>query len=444
MKSRILVLNLFLAITCAAWLVLVQVSGAGSGRWAFAALALFGLLDVLIVAFLWSQGLRAATLGSVAAWVLAAGWSANLLVAGSAEDNIYKLDPEVGWMPRPGLDAVVEETRFGPFEFTTDRFGARNLLPYPEDRHIRYAVQGDSNLYGVTHRYEETLTARLNARSASGDYFNFGVPGYDVNHFYFQFRRLARELDIGTRLVFFNIGNDFTYSPLTAAYGNRRPYLEVVDGEVLAREDNFNRIPRQAYGRRFTSRYSRFDPLVASPPDKDWAGRFPSWLEQVPLFQFLAMRFYAKVTEFGGDERPADAIDVSYPDWLLLSTEAWPEPFRLYLEDFEAILAELKRQHADTLLVLFPMRKQVIPAELEQALARLRDHGHPSAEFDPPSLNRELAEMAARQQIGLLDLYPVFVADERPQTLYQPDDDHLSARGLDLSAASILDWLKPE
>ena len=66
MKSRILVLNLFLAITCAAWLVLVQVSGAGSGRWAFAALALFGLLDMLIVAFLWSQGLRAATLGSVA------------------------------------------------------------------------------------------------------------------------------------------------------------------------------------------------------------------------------------------------------------------------------------------------------------------------------------------------------------------------------------------
>ncbi len=84
------------------------------------------------------------------------------------------------------------------------------------------------------------------------------------------------------------------------------------------------------------------------------------------------------------------------------------------------------------ILVLFPQRFQVAPADWE---AMRTFWNLDSADFDLSLLNRELAEYAASEGIEILDLLDVFRYGSRTQSLYLPGGDmHFNRRGHELAA----------
>jgi len=93
------------------------------------------------------------------------------------------------------------------------------------------------------------------------------------------------------------------------------------------------------------------------------------------------------------------------------------------------------------LLVLFPQRYQVAPADWDVMRAFWNLD---AADFDLSLLNRELADFAASEGIELLDLLDVFREGARVRSLYLPAGDmHLNRRGHELAAQVTARVVRP-
>lgn len=131
-----------------------------------------------------------------------------------------------------------------------------------------------------------------------------------------------------------------------------------------------------------------------------------------------------------------------YGSWCFLKTSHWPAPYRQFLPHFSKLLEVLRQQGAETILILLPMRQQVIPSEHDAALQQLSDAGYSPDQIDFFSLNQEI--MRRCREIGLpcLDLTPHYKAYPNPEELYQEEDQHLNEKGTALVSAAILNFLE--
>mgnify|MGYP000016031626 CR=1 FL=1 len=206
-------------------------------KWLTTALAIvftfFLLMDVLLAIFL-----RQRTAAKKHALIAPFLW---LVIVSSASDFalgwLYSLprglaflqppDPLLGWAMRPKVENFSLQMGTKREMISTDSLGFRNNLPYPADGRILCAVQGDSNVFGFGLAFDDTLCEHLN-RLLGGGIYNFGVCGYDTNHFFFQYEQLAKVLKPAVRLIVFNTGNDFSAAALATPYYYPRPYLMAV------------------------------------------------------------------------------------------------------------------------------------------------------------------------------------------------------------------------
>jgi hypothetical protein len=437
-RKYLITLNALLLVVVLVWGVFVATSGEGAGRWLVLLLVVLVGFVGIFLAFLWQKRLRFTALAFTLAWFLIAILGANAYL-GRDKGGVFEPSVLLGWRVAANLKEATVETKYGTIHVSTDHNGARNEPAYREGDVIPYLVQGDSNLYGVHLEYEQTLAAQLNALSESSQFYNFGVPGYDMNQYYYQYAWLRDRNPVEGRIVFFNIGNDFTLSALAAVYGRKRPYLMVENGVVKEVTDNVSHVDRQAYGQRFIKTYCAYDHLIKSSFHRNWADRYPLWLIRIPLVQFMLERTTTFMYTVMQRWQPSNEEKLStfYPSWILLKREFWPEPFLSYSNDFESILRQTKAQNDNLTIVLYPMRSQVVPKYMDRAVEDLLKKGHTREDIDRMAFNTHMAQLCKRNGIRLIDATPALVASSEPESLYQAGDKHLSARAMGIIADLI-------
>lgn len=335
----------------------------------------------------------------------------------------------------------------------TDAYGFRNDLPYPADGRLDIIVQGDSNAFGAGLDLENTFCGMIN-QLAEERCFNAGVSGYDVNNYYFQFIRLSRSFDIDRRVVLFNLGNDFSISALETPYLIRRPYLDIDDqGQIVERRRLPMPVIKQIYGYRFIGKYRAYNSTLASYEiGRSWGNALPDWIIHFPALQFLVFRYEKRISQVvsavtslfgkgGPSPKPNWKMSPFYGDWMLLRQELWLKPFDLYAADFKKILEAFLKQNSRTTLVLFPMRKQVIPAETDAAIERLIAAGYDRKDLDLTSINRMVKAIAQHAGARVIDLTDVFRSHKNPELMYQKDDQHLSPAGMAMLAEQVIEKL---
>lgn len=161
----------------------------------------------------------------------------------------------------------------------------------------------------------------------------------------------------------------------------------------------------QAQGARRTSqRYTDDSPELATPSfsDEAFAGILRDELRTLT--------------------RPG--ADADLPDW---------DAFRAALA---ALVERIRADGASVVLVLAPSRLQVHPEELERAVAA---SGLPRDAIDPDLPRTEVAAVAERVGVPLIDLTPELrrAAGEGGGRLYRPNDTHWGLRGNAIAAAEL-------
>jgi hypothetical protein len=447
-RHRVIAFHVLLLICTSLWLAFVHYYGGVRAAPPIPArLSFTGWVGALLVcamyaSFLCSRRQRAAVLLAVIVWIVAALVLAELLLAGTQKRMWvgFDLDGELGWYARANQSDTVQDTPFGQFVFSTDELGHRNREAYPADGKIPVMVQGDSNIFGFGVPYDATLCAQLNRDRNPALYYNFGMLGFDVNHYYFQYEKFSKRFDIGSRVIMFNIGNDFTMTAMRTAELLRRPYLSVENNTVREVRNYFSEIPQQVYGHHFVPKYAAFDARIRDPLFRNAGEICLSWISQSRVGFFVFDKVYRDGSKIGqrlfrrGDQ--AGVVTVSYPYWLLLKQVHWPEPFRSYGQDFLRVLQAVHAQNSNLILCVYPMKRQIVPGFRVGALTRLKGLGYTDEDIDFFSFNRFIAGICNEAGIALVDVTPQFRAHDRPEDLFL-EDVHLSAEALTICAEAI-------
>ncbi|MFC1667545.1 hypothetical protein ACFL0P_06805 [Candidatus Omnitrophota bacterium] len=373
--------------------------------------------------------------------------AANMVLARKETD--FEYNKFTGWYPLKNMDKEVFQGNDNQYVISTDEFGHRNHLKYPPDGKLEYVVQGDSNIFGFGLRYKDTFCYKLNQLTKNA-FYNFGIKGFDINNYYFQYKYFANKFMIKNRVIVFNIGNDFTLAMYSTPYLIGRPYLYVDKGTVKEVSDNTNRIKKQIYGYKFIEKYKEYNHLVEFLSiGRDWGDRCPKWIEKIPLVFFITDKFYSRIYEtiacwmYPKDKKvKAKLLSPYYPSWLLLKQELWPEPYKYYTGDFERILRHIKNQNENICIVLLPMRSQIVDESFEEAKSKLIKNGYRKEDIDRLSFNRYMSNICLRNNIKLIDCTANLHSYQIPKDLYQIDNAHLSIKGIEICARALAKELR--
>ena len=154
--------------------------------------------------------------------------------------EFYRLDPDVGWRPRPGVSGWIEAE--GETFVSMNRIGYRDVdhsLDKPANTY-RVVVLGDSMTEAVEVPLDDTFWRRIAAplQQCRGDgetveVLNFGVNGYGTAQEYLTLKRWALAYHPDLVLLAFFTGNDFTDNSLALGKHQGRPYF-ALRGDHLA------------------------------------------------------------------------------------------------------------------------------------------------------------------------------------------------------------------
>lgn len=355
----------------------------------------------------------------------------------------FRFDDTVGWLPKANLDGAQLEGPGHSYTVTTDSAGYRNRLPWPADGRLPVVLQGDSNAFGFGLEEPDTFCALW--MTAGGEpCFNVGVSGFDPQHFYFQWPMLGPDARVGTRIILFNLGNDYALAAFDSPYLIPRPYLYLDGTEMRAVTDQPRPFRKQVYGHRFIAPYTAHDTAVdLVSTGRDWGRHVPALFAEFRLAAFLTEMVYPRLYGFYARTLPAEEqqarkrLNPYYPAWQLAPLADWPEPYKDFRRHFKALLAAIARQPAEeTVVVLFPMRTQVIADEITSATAELE-------RVDLTAMNRMVAEDARGAGMTVVDVTDTFRAHPDPRALFQ-SDYHLSPEGMRLVVATTRGALAPD
>ena len=197
-------------------------------------LGVFIAIVILLFAFLMWCGARRAAIGFCLVWTVVTIVASDVsLRYREGIWTVFRFDAELGWYPVANQRDVLMESKDGTYRVSTDTLGHRNEIVYPRDRRLSVVLQGDSNAFGFGLKLGDTFCAVF-TRASGEACFNLGVPGYDTQHYYFQFEAITRRFAVRTRIILFNVGNDFTLSALESPYLIPRPYLFREGGAAMS------------------------------------------------------------------------------------------------------------------------------------------------------------------------------------------------------------------
>jgi lysophospholipase L1-like esterase len=159
-----------------------------------------------------------------------------LRIAGKDTPEFYRLDPDVGWRPRPEVSGWIE----GETEtfVAMNRDGYRDVdhkLAKPPDTY-RIVLLGDSMTEAVEVPLDDTYWRRLiaplqNCRTdgKAVEVVNFGVNGYGTAQEYLTLKEWGLNYHPDLVLLAFFTGNDFTDNSLALGKHEGRPYFALKD-----------------------------------------------------------------------------------------------------------------------------------------------------------------------------------------------------------------------
>ena len=411
-----------------------------TGRLLGSAIFINLLLEFLLSWFIYNKAPGKTTLTLILIWFGVILLSANSVIGYnlSKTENIwtgFRYDTTTGWYPQKNLDNTIFKGKDNDYRVSTDEYGHRNNLPYPQDKVLPGIIQGDSNVFGFGLQTEDMISSRLN-KILPFKFYNFGVSGFDVNNFHFQYKRFKSSYKIKNRLIIFNIGNDYSLSASKRAYYIKRPYLEIKNGAPLEVPAYSNSVKEQVYGHRLIDKYSNYNHKISNPPTSSWGDRYPDIFSKIPLIKLLLIHRIEHIRSKLYTP-PANHLSIFYPDWLLVKEEKWPAPFNDYRHDFKEILRLLKSESENLVICLFPARFQVIDSEFELSSKNLIKQGYKPEDIDRFSFNKYMIQMGKELGIPIIDATPALFTETEKVKLFQKDDPHLSPEGVKILVERI-------
>lgn len=356
----------------------------------------------------------------------------------------FQTDPILGWYPQADMRGRKLDTKTNEkYIVFTDALGHRNIHPYPASRKLNLVLQGDSNAFGFGLKDDDTFCGQLELINPE-PCFNFGVPGYDTQHFFYQYERITNNYEIDTRIILLNIGNDYSLSALKTPYLIRRPYMYLNEDNQLVMMRNIAMpFRKQVYGYKFLPPFEKYDnDMAPMNSGRDWGNWMPEWLNKFRLGMFVFELFYPRIENFYLKVFKKEALNEGnlinpyYGVWQLTKFEFWPEPFKSYWPHFEALLKKISQQKAKrTIIVMFPIKSQVLTSqiELEKSVA---GNGTYEYAIDRFVLQRKISEYLENIDVTLIDVADEFTSYPTPKDLYQTDY-HLSKEGMKLVVQSV-------
>jgi lysophospholipase L1-like esterase len=333
----------------------------------------------------------------------------------------WRLDPELGWVNQSNLDvttvALGETIRF--------RTNPDGLIPAAARRPrspgtARVMVFGDSVAVGrdvpQTDVYSAQLESILRERGIPVEVINAGVLGYSTDQALLLMQRWVPE-----------------YRPDVVLYGST---LNDFGGNVLSRANE------QAKPR---FRMNGSGELRLEPPDLAREirrlGRGPRvWIQRSALYRAVQPRVLLLRARFlgTGARLVIGDLEAIYADAALRDQLDWA----LYGALLERMQRAAREHGARFLFYAHPDAGEVWEPFIQQVCERI---GVPRSAYDPFSMQRRLAEVAAAHGVPFVSLIAPFLAQaERGPFHLLPYDLHFSPSGHRLVAEQLADQLASE
>ena len=321
-----------------------------------------------------------------------------------AFQSLFLSDNRIGYRLRPGASIRYTTTEFSN-QLTINAQGVRDDEPVgpkgPDER--RVLVLGDSFVFAVQVPRQETfvekLEARLNEAAPSQRWrvINGGVQGYGPVEQWLFYRDVAADLDADVVLIVVSVAND-----AIEAFDSRRK-LE------LGRVPDGTQVERGRTQIRRLVRSSMVLQLIRLRADQ-LRGRAFSATSERPLAGYL-------------EEPPPFVVEG-------LETAA---------AAFGNIVSHARESGADVGLILMPARFQTHDRDFRQVTEIARRAG--STLLRHAATERFTATLKPFG-VPMLDLLPVFAAQEDRPGLHFVRNSHLSARGHTVTADAIPKFLQ--
>ena len=349
------------------------------------------------------------------------------------EEALYtEYDPALGW--RKKKNATVTYRRR---EYTVEvRINSQGLRDperrvEPDPRTFRVLALGDSFVEGYTVDLGETVTQRLESRlRAAGcpsEVINGATAAYSTDQEYLFYKTDGARYQASVVLVFF-YWNDVIYTDRQDYFGTPKPAFEMGGGVLHLHRYPVKEKPRsapQAEAEDATEAPSGSALLelvrerlwVSAPDVHDAFARLGLWNPIPRATPRLEMLVY--------DRRDLAPVE-----------DAWEKAGAV----LQALKKDVEDHGAHLAIVHVPGRMEIQDSSWRatQKLYRLKDGA-----WDLDKVRNKLKGFGASLGIPVIDLVPALRAAESPlQGTYFIFDGHWNARGHDVAAQAVLDWMK--
>lgn len=348
------------------------------------------------------------------------------------EDARYnEYDPLLGWHKKKNASATYRRR-----EYTVDlrinsqglRDPERSVEPGPGV--FRVLALGDSFVEGYTVDLPLTVTQSLEARlkesGCPSEVINGATQAYSTDQEYLFYRSEGARYRPSLVLLFF-YWNDVIYSDRQDYFGTPKPVFEMGGGELRLHRYPVKEKPKESSPKgSVPAEEGQGSALLELLRERLWVGapdlhdalaRFGLWNPIPKSTPRLEMLVY--------DRRDLAPVE-----------DAW--------EKVGAIVAALKADvvaHGSTLaLVYIPARMEIQEASwnVTRKLYRLKEDA-----WSLDKVRHKVEALGASLQVPLIDLVPDLKAADQPfKPAYFTFDGHWNARGHDVAAGAVFDWMK--
>jgi len=348
------------------------------------------------------------------------------------EDALYKeYDPVLGWRKKKNAIATYKRREY-TVEVRINSEGLRDpdRAVEPAPGTFRVLALGDSFIEGYTVDFAQTLTqrleARLNAAGCRSEVINGGTSAYSTDQEYLFYRTDGARYRPSMVLLFF-FWNDVIYTDRQDYFGTPKPVFEMGGGTLRLHRYPVKQRPMQTAEK------------VAEAEDAPSGSAFLELLrERLWVGAPEAHDALARLGLWNPIPKATPRLEMLVYDRRDLATveDAW--------EKVGAVIKALKEDveaHGSSLaLVHVPGRMEIQDSSWRatRKLYRLADGA-----WDLDKVKKKLQKIGASTGVPVIDLVPPLRAAESTfHSTYFTFDGHWNARGHDVAAGAVFDWMK--
>lgn len=349
------------------------------------------------------------------------------------EDALYKeYDPALGWRKRKNATATYKRREY-TIEVKINSQGLRDperpVEPAPGT--FRVLALGDSFIEGYTVDLEETLTQRLEGRlQAAGcraEVINGGTSAYSTDQEYLFYKTDGARYRPALVLLFF-FWNDVIYADRQDYFGTPKPVFEMGGGKLRLHRYPVKEKPK--------------DQAPTAPEEPDEAPSGSAFLELLRERLWVgapdAHDALARLGLWNPIPKAVPRLEMLVYDRRDLAPveDAWEKVGVIV----KALKDDVEAHGSRLALVHIPGRMEIQESSWEatKKLYRLKEDA-----WNLDKVKNKLLTLGASAGVPVIDLVPPLKAAESTfRSTYFTFDGHWNARGHDVAAGAVFDWMK--